>query len=169
MHRTPPHTAWRRGADAEAEAVPNWYAHPDAHDVETGTDEFVLWKGEAFLVVLARRPYNTGHLHLVPVRPAEKYRDLSTNEQVRLGRVIEQAMEWVERALGPEGFNLGFGRRPEEDHTSSNPFYVDLIPRWSGDTNFTVTAHETKVLPETLEETYRRIDAQISEPPGSKR
>jgi ATP adenylyltransferase len=32
-----------------------------------------------------------------------------------------------------------------------------VVPRWGGDTNFTTTVGETRVLPELLAETHRRL------------
>jgi ATP adenylyltransferase len=36
--------------------------------------------------------------------------------------------------------------------------HVHVLPRWGGDTNFMPIVAETKVLPETLSQTYARLE-----------
>jgi hypothetical protein len=39
------------------------------------------------------------------------------------------------------------------------------VPRWGGDTNFMPVTADTKVLPETLHQTYRRLLRHFDTPP----
>jgi ATP adenylyltransferase len=39
---------------------------------------------------------------------------------------------------------------------------MHVVPRWAGDTNFMPVVGEAKVVPESLEETYRRIKSGLT-------
>jgi ATP adenylyltransferase len=39
---------------------------------------------------------------------------------------------------------------------------MHVLPRWVGDTNFMTTVGESRVLPEALEETFKRLKAAMS-------
>lgn len=132
----------------------------------TSADEderyFVLWRGAHFFVRLSHRPYNNGHMLIIPYRRASGYRELTTVEQEALAGLIERAAGWLREALQVEGYNIGMNEGNCAESREPSHLRIHVVPRWRGDTNFMTAVNEYRVIPESLEDSYKRLRRVIS-------
>jgi len=133
--------------------------------VEEDEDEknLILWRGDQVFVVMNLHPYNNGHLLIVPYREVGGYHALSTNEQQAVAAAIDRCLHWLDEALQPDGFNVGMNLGRAAGASIEEHMHVHVVPRWDRDTNYMTTTTETRVLPEDLSTTYRKL-RQVIDP-----
>jgi ATP adenylyltransferase len=71
---------------------------------------------------------------------------------------LETVMTEVYR---PDGVNLGMNIGKAAGAGVAGHIHMHVLPRWVADANFMTVVGETRVLPEALEDTYRRLKAKF--------
>jgi ATP adenylyltransferase len=121
------------------------------------SDNLIVARGDHAFVMMNRYPYTTGHLMVAPYRHVGRMSDLTREERCE----IMDLVAWGERvlilAMNPSGFNMGMNIGRCAGAGFPNHVHMHIVPRWEGDTNFMPVVSETKVLPETLSDTYEKI------------
>lgn len=128
-----------------------------AAEPERDAENFVLGRARENYLVLNRFPYSTAHLMVVAYAHAQTLPDLSEGalcETILLARKAEEVLREVYR---PGGLNVGWNLGECAGAGVAQHIHLHLVPRWPGDANFMTTIGETRVIPESLEETYRRL------------
>jgi len=119
--------------------------------------ERVLARDELAYVVLNKFPYNPGHVLVVPIRHVGELEAVTVDENAALQSLLQRAIVALKRTADPGGFNIGLNLGRLAGAGMPEHLHWHVVPRWGGDTNFVSTVAETRVLPELLADTYRRI------------
>ncbi len=126
-----------------------------------GPGNWVLYRGRDNFVILNLFPYNNGHLMVVPnrhVRSLSRLRSEQLQEMMYLMQVCERSLR---RLYRPQGFNLGMNLGKCSGAGIEAHLHMHLVPRWAGDTNFLSVMNGTRILPEALTSTFRKLRKAI--------
>ncbi len=124
-----------------------------------GTGNLIVFRGEHAYVILNRFPYTTGHVLVVPYAHQPALDLLEVAARAEMMELVNHITQVLEKVYLPDGFNIGVNIGAAAGAGIANHVHIHIVPRWVGDTNFMSTLGETRVLPELLEDTYRRMVA----------
>jgi len=111
------------------------------------------------VAILNRYPYNNGHVLVAPRRHVANLWDLSGEELQELFSLVSHGARALAIEYRTEGMNIGMNLGKAAGAGIVDHLHVHLVPRWAGDTNFMTSVRETRVLPESLLESRRRLSA----------
>ena len=120
-------------------------------------DTHILWRGHSCFAVLNAFPYGSGHLMVLPQRAVPDLGDLTEAESTELWAGVQTAVAAIRAAYQPDGVNVGINLGAGAGAGVPDHLHVHCLPRWSGDTNFMTTVGETRVLPEPLSVSWRKL------------
>lgn len=124
---------------------------------EESFDTLTVVKSEHGMVVLNKYPYNNGHLLIIPLRHCAELWHLSQEEYQDLMSLLRKAMRVLQNVYECEGMNIGMNHGAVAGAGIPDHLHWHIIPRWFGDVNFFPLVAETKVVVESLENSYHRI------------
>jgi ATP adenylyltransferase len=117
-------------------------------------ENLVLHRGEHCFVIMNLFPYTNGHVMVAPYEHVSKLQDLgaeTTAEMMSLGR---RAMEVIDDIYAPHGYNVGFNQGRVAGAGVEHHIHMHVVPRWGGDTNFMPVLGDTRVMNQSLADSY---------------
>jgi ATP adenylyltransferase len=140
--------------DNEAECIFCAFA---AQGAEHDAENLIVHRGEDCFVVLNKYPYTNGHLMVAPYGHVGALPELSTGATTEMMDLAKQGMTILERTYEPHGYNVGFNQGRVAGAGVEHHIHMHVVPRWGGDTNFMPVLADTRVMPQTLEQSYEAL------------
>ncbi len=124
----------------------------------------ILRRGEHCFLCLNAFPYSTGHILIVPYEHTDSLAALGSAAAQEMMALAQQTERALRSVYQPNGLNFGLNLGESAGAGVANHIHLHALPRWSGDTNFMTVVAETRVLPETLDITWRRLREVLAKP-----
>ena len=125
-------------------------------------ENMVIYKDDKVCVIMNRYPYNTGHILIAPLKHYKTIEEMPTQEYEWLCEIMRRSLRVLKAALSPLGFNIGLHIGGEIVGATFEHVHFHVVPRFRRDLGFMETTANTKVMPQSLEDTYKEIMAHAS-------
>jgi ATP adenylyltransferase len=117
----------------------------------------LILRGKHCFICLNAFPYTSGHVMAMPYAHLDRLAGLPAETAHELIDLAQRTERVLERLYHPQGFNFGMNVGQAAGAGVAGHLHLHGLPRWTGDTNFMTTVAETRILPEDLETTWKRM------------
>lgn len=126
---------------------------------DRGADQenLVVARSEHVYVLLNNRPYNPGHVMIIPFEHVGTINDLEDDLLLDMVRTMRALVRAIKAGLSPQGFNIGFNIGDAGGASIPDHVHMHVVPRWGNDTTFMPLTANTAIVEEAVAETYDRI------------
>jgi ATP adenylyltransferase len=111
--------------------------------------------------VLNSFPYNNGHLMVIPYRHVAQWHQITDAEILDINNTLKKSLQLCGEILKPHGFNLGVNIGEFGGAGIAGHLHLHIVPRWKGDSNFMPAIADTKVIPQSLNELWKKLTLKI--------
>lgn len=126
----------------------------------------ILYRGRLNYVIMNLYPYAPGHLMVAPYVHLSDLDDLDGETAVEMMALTRAAVSILRSHMRPQGFNVGLNLGEAGGASIREHLHQHIVPRWTGDNNFMPVLADTRVVPQSLADTYAllRPDFEVIKP-----
>lgn len=117
----------------------------------------IVRRGSRAFVMLNAYPYNNGHIMVAPYAHLADLEELPPETLYEMMDLTQQCTRALKTVFRPDGLNLGFNLGAAAGAGIKDHLHLHLVPRWQGDTNFMPVLADVRVIPQSLEQSYKLL------------
>ena len=148
-------------ADAGQGTKPCIFCDFPAQDKANDAENYIVHRSERAYIILNAFPYSSGHLMVIPYRHTDTMDVFDDAELLDIMRLTRLGINLLKAAFKPDAFNLGVNMGRGAGAGIADHLHWHVVPRWNGDTNFMPVLADVRVIPDSLQNTYARLLAQL--------
>ena len=118
---------------------------------------FIIHRGQYCYIVLNIFPYTSGHVMIVPYAHIDELQKLPGEGAIEMMALLQKLERTLRDTYHPDGINLGMNLGKAAGAGVAQHIHMHVLPRWVADASFITTIGETRLLPESLEQTWERL------------
>lgn len=130
-------------------------------------ENLVLVSNDRYAVMLNRYPFAAGHLLVLPRKHVAHLGELELEDTDALFRAVRDVGARMRDLMKPHGLNYGINEGVAAGAGIADHLHVHVVPRWGGDTNFMPVIADVRVMPEYLDDAWRRLHPAFADLPGA--
>lgn len=154
-------TPWRYQYISDATKSSSTCIFCDAIAANDDAKMLVVFRGKKNYIILNRYPYTSGHVMIVPYQHVSNFGGADGDTMCEMIQIAQRVQAALEKAYHPEGYNLGMNLGRAAGAGVQGHLHLHVLPRWCGDSNFMTVTGETRVEPEDLATTYKKLHAAL--------
>ncbi len=120
-------------------------------------ENYIIYRSGNSFVMLNKFPYNNGHVMVIPYEHESDYTALGAQVLMDMQILIQKSLAALTSSMEPHGFNVGLNLGRIAGAGIDDHLHYHIVPRWSGDTNFMPVIGETKVISESLQQSWQKL------------
>ena len=128
---------------------------------ENDRDNLILYRAKNNFIIMNLYPYNNGHLMIVPYDKYDDMTNLNIDTLHEIMTLSKESMRILKLKLKSEGFNFGLNMGKAAGAGIDDHLHFHIVPRWSGDANFMPVIGHTKVIMQSLFDTYDLLKTEF--------
>lgn len=147
------------GVEPAGSFLADYWQHPEKDELH-----HIIHRAEQGFILLNRYPYSNGHLLVALGEARPTLLEYEPAQRAAFWQLVEFAMGLMERALNPQGINMGINQGDAAGAGVPGHLHAHLVPRWAADTNFITVVGRVRVVPDSLEamaRRYREVRAEM--------
>jgi ATP adenylyltransferase len=125
------------------------------------SENLIVMRSERAFIILNKYPYTSGHVMVAPLAHKASLEDLDAPTRAEMMELSSFCLTILRKVYNPQAFNMGANIGEAAGAGVPGHVHLHIVPRWNGDTNFMTTIGDVRILPESLEDTYKRIKEAV--------
>lgn len=123
---------------------------------------YIVLRDRTCYTLLNLYPYNNGHMMVVPYKHCSDLDDLTEAELGDLLVLVRRSQQLLKATMKPQGFNIGLNLGKSAGAGIADHLHIHIVPRWSGDSNFMTAVNDMRIIPESLDATYAKLQEALA-------